>query len=1326
MDKVPARYAYINDSSPHDPIDGDYVPCDLYYVDLCDWDTNNDGYYGAMGPDVETDIIDMSPELAIGRLPASTEAELNTLIDKIIKYEISTENSDWMKKATLITTTDFASNYGYKNQTVQYFEDWGVPPANIQKLYQPNQTEHPGTMVTEDIQDAINEGRGFVNYYGSHSYYDAWSSVGYTNAHVNSLTNWEKTPIIAAIGCCLSAGFDMPEGAPDIGSVIDEECIGEHFLLNSHGGAIAYFGATRTSGWGFPLDEMFWNAVTIYDTTGECWKDAIAKADYDPGTLNGRKTLAEYVLLGDPSLRIRGQIYFVDDFEKYNTGDAYTQSAFVERWDIDESAGREWRVDIDEHSGNQVLAIDEDGGQTCIVSVWRSIAEDWADYTLDADLRFAAGDYEWVPWFGIAGRHFEDTENETWGAYIVELFYSNGGAAVRIWKLVDSDDPGYVCGDSPEDVMDCIGGPVPLPPEMWDLIPDREWLHIKVGFATVATNNLLITAYVTADEGVDENGVIVSVVDHVDVIDKGGLGLFTAAYAGQVVTTEFDNVIVTKGCIFNDQFESETFSNDAWISNPPGNLVLDNGELSQDGGGTQTIKTEANISIPQDVILQADMKMVSTAGSYNRMGFRWRQQYGPHDVFYHVDYFSAALVYDTEETPSKFLLIHYSGYGDGPSCLHIPYDFNISGQWYNLKLVMSSLGPERYASVYVDGKLIWSGIAGMIDKDIGKGDYTVYLESHFNLLTKYCHAHYDNVYVEELQRETLKSSDYHNLGEGTFIHYGGSGAGVDHYTYHDGYGCGLKFEADDGAYGWVFNQPVMTNYTVHTKLNISSEQTLGIAYVIVNEWMVLRLEEWGSYDSVEFIKETSNPGYSGGWGTNERVDLERDKFYDVTVHVRREGDKIIYTGYLDGEFVSRYERTSPSDISGRAGIGAESSTIYSEYFVVEGKPDCISPAVSITSPGGGDTVSGIITVETTVSDTGGGSISHSALYANDTLVAVNTSSSSDNPIFKFDTSLLPAGECALTVVAVDNAENSNWTAITVDVNKEPVANFTYFQSSPNVGISISQPEGAGDTFLTSTGTMWQTFKAVSDTITAVNIATGREGYDVWITIEDTYSNVLGTSNHNTSKRCDAITCSWTHLDFASPVKVTLGKTYKIVYHDPAAYAGLEASSSNPYPGGLLHAFGEDRPDDDLMFQIYSYEYPVQFTDTSTDPDGNIISWYWNFGDNTTSTAQDPTHQFSSAGTYTVNLTVTDDDGATDSVSKSINVPPGICGDVNKDGSVDIFDAIKVWNRAGNPSYPLDDEWAADVNCDTFINVFDATKVKNRAMDPSYTLNCCGV
>ncbi len=64
---------------------------------------------------------------------------------------------------------------------------------------------------------------------------------------------------------------------------------------------------------------------------------------------------------------------------------------------------------------------------------------------------------------------------------------------------------------------------------------------------------------------------------------------------------------------------------------------------------------------------------------------------------------------------------------------------------------------------------------------------------------------------------------------------------------------------------------------------------------------------------------------------------------------------------------------------------------------------------------------------------------------------------------------------------------------------------------------------------------------------------------------------------------------------------------------------------------------------------------IVFTDQSSDPDGTIVSHQWDFGDGTTSTDQNPTHAYSTAGAYFVTLTVTDNDGATGSANATITV-----------------------------------------------------------------------
>ncbi|MEE8571056.1 MAG: PKD domain-containing protein, partial [Candidatus Bathyarchaeia archaeon] len=67
------------------------------------------------------------------------------------------------------------------------------------------------------------------------------------------------------------------------------------------------------------------------------------------------------------------------------------------------------------------------------------------------------------------------------------------------------------------------------------------------------------------------------------------------------------------------------------------------------------------------------------------------------------------------------------------------------------------------------------------------------------------------------------------------------------------------------------------------------------------------------------------------------------------------------------------------------------------------------------------------------------------------------------------------------------------------------------------------------------------------------------------------------------------------------------------------------------------------------------EQEIVFTDLSEDPEGEILTYLWNFGDEATSTEKHPHHTYAAYGTYTVTLTVTDDEGATDIHSTSFTV-----------------------------------------------------------------------
>jgi PKD repeat protein len=112
-------------------------------------------------------------------------------------------------------------------------------------------------------------------------------------------------------------------------------------------------------------------------------------------------------------------------------------------------------------------------------------------------------------------------------------------------------------------------------------------------------------------------------------------------------------------------------------------------------------------------------------------------------------------------------------------------------------------------------------------------------------------------------------------------------------------------------------------------------------------------------------------------------------------------------------------------------------------------------------------------------------------------------------------------------------------------------------------------------------------------------------------------------------------------------KITATKNGKTVYAtvDPSSswYSQNPASLQGSEIVLNLDATGSS-PVANFKSNISSGNAPltVQFTDLST---GSPTSWKWNFGDGGSSTQQNPTHAYTAAGTYTVNLTASSASGA---------------------------------------------------------------------------------
>ena len=243
------------------------------------------------------------PDIGVGRFPCTSEEEAKILVDKTINYALNTNAGSWQN------TIMFLGDDGNNN----------IHMHDVNDVAEQTISEHPGYYVrkiywdafnrtslstgnrypdaTEIIKQQQNNGALIIDYAGhgsptSISHEIVLSVKDFANFKGNNLPLW-------VTASCEIMPFDS-----------NDETIGEKALLNAEGGAVAFYGTTRTVyvPQNKKINSAFMKYVLSYDengkpvTLGEAQR--LAKNYLVKNGLEITKNKLQYSLLGDPALSL--------------------------------------------------------------------------------------------------------------------------------------------------------------------------------------------------------------------------------------------------------------------------------------------------------------------------------------------------------------------------------------------------------------------------------------------------------------------------------------------------------------------------------------------------------------------------------------------------------------------------------------------------------------------------------------------------------------------------------------------------------------------------------------------------------------------------------------------------------------------------------------------------------------------------------------------------------------------------------------------------------------------------------------------------------------
>ncbi|HKP45428.1 MAG TPA: C25 family cysteine peptidase, partial [Pyrinomonadaceae bacterium] len=274
----PAFALLVGDSSwdPRNFMDqgaNDFVPTKL--IDTGFMETASDDW-----------LVDFSgqsrADMAIGRLPGRTAAEITLMVSKILTYEQERELNAPLRGAVLVADTGFES----QNAQTRVLLPDNVATQSIDRSQLGNDD-----LMRGQVLDALNAGPMIVNFYG-HGSVRVWTGAGVLDSELaETLTNSNRSSIYLMMTCLNGYAHD---------AYVDS--LSEAVLKSPNGGAVAVW---ASSGYTTPEPQFAMNSQfyrLLFGAQPMRLGQAAREAKLATKDLDVRRT---WVLFGDPTMRVR-------------------------------------------------------------------------------------------------------------------------------------------------------------------------------------------------------------------------------------------------------------------------------------------------------------------------------------------------------------------------------------------------------------------------------------------------------------------------------------------------------------------------------------------------------------------------------------------------------------------------------------------------------------------------------------------------------------------------------------------------------------------------------------------------------------------------------------------------------------------------------------------------------------------------------------------------------------------------------------------------------------------------------------------------------------